>query len=103
MDAIGALTGRLFELASDAARPPVRLVKMIGDSAMFASTEPGALLDAVTGLVEAHGGEEMPSLRAGRRSARRSAGAGTGTGGRSTTRRESPDSPVPTASSSTTS
>ena len=65
IEAIGALTGRLFELASDAARPPVRLVKMIGDAAMFASREPGPLLDAVLDLVEAAGTEEMPSLRAG--------------------------------------
>jgi adenylate cyclase len=65
IDAIGRLTGRLFELASDAARPPVRLVKMIGDAAMFASPDPASLLDAVTGLVEADGDEELPSLRAG--------------------------------------
>jgi adenylate cyclase len=65
IDAIGRLTGRLFELASDAARPPVRLVKMIGDAAMFASSDPGPLVDAVTTLVEADGDEEMPSLRAG--------------------------------------
>jgi adenylate cyclase len=65
IDAIGKLTGRLFELASDAARPPVRLVKMIGDAAMFASPDPAPLLDAVTGLVEADGDEELPSLRAG--------------------------------------
>ena len=65
IDAIGRLTGRLFELATDAASPPVRLVKMIGDAAMFASPEPAPLLDAVTGLVEADGDEEMPSLRAG--------------------------------------
>jgi adenylate cyclase len=64
-EAIGELTGRLFELASDVARPPVRLVKMIGDAAMFASREPLPLLEAVTGLVDAAGGEEMPSLRAG--------------------------------------
>jgi adenylate cyclase len=66
IDQIGTLTGRLFELASDAARPPVRLVKMIGDAAMFASPDPALLLDAVTGLVEADGGDVgMPSLRAG--------------------------------------
>jgi adenylate cyclase len=64
IDAIGRLTGHLFELASDAARPPVRLVKMIGDAAMFASPDPAPLLEAVTGLVEANG-DEMPSLRAG--------------------------------------
>jgi adenylate cyclase len=65
MEAIGELTGRLFELSSDAARPPVRLVKMIGDAAMFASREPEPLLDAVLGLVDAAARDEIPSLRAG--------------------------------------
>jgi adenylate cyclase len=65
IEQIGDLTGRLFELASDAAQPPVRLVKMIGDAAMFASRESQPLLDAVLGLVESAGGEEIPPLRAG--------------------------------------
>jgi len=65
IEEIGDLTGRLFELASDAARPPVRLVKMIGDAAMFASTESGPLLEAVVGVVESGGTDEIPPLRAG--------------------------------------
>jgi adenylate cyclase len=65
IEQIGDLTGRLFELASDAARQPVRLVKMIGDAAMFASAESEPLLDAVVGLVESAGTEEIPPLRAG--------------------------------------
>jgi adenylate cyclase len=65
IEQIGDLTGKLFELASDAARPPVRLVKMIGDAAMFASPESGPLLDAVVGLVESGGTDEIPPLRAG--------------------------------------
>ena len=65
MEQIGRMTGRLFELASAAARPPVRLVKMIGDAAMFASREPVPLMDAVIGLVDAAGGEEIPPLKAG--------------------------------------
>lgn len=65
IEEIGELTGRLFELASDAARPPVRLVKMIGDAAMFASREPTPLLDAVLGLIEAAGTDGIPSLKAG--------------------------------------
>jgi adenylate cyclase len=65
IDQLGKMTGRLFELASDAARPPIRLVKMIGDAAMFASREPAPLLDAVLGLVDATGNEEIPPLRAG--------------------------------------
>jgi adenylate cyclase len=62
---IGQLTDRLFELASEAARPPVRLVKMIGDAAMFASRDPIVLLDAVLGLVDAAGTDGLPSLKAG--------------------------------------
>jgi adenylate cyclase len=62
---IGQLTNRLFQRASEAARPPIRLVKMIGDAAMFSSREPDVLLDAVLGLVEAAGGDELPSLKAG--------------------------------------
>jgi adenylate cyclase len=65
IEQIGDLSGRLFELASNVARPPVRLVKMIGDAAMFASRESEPLLDAVLGLVESAGTEEIPSLRAG--------------------------------------
>jgi adenylate cyclase len=65
IEQIGDLTGHLFELASDAARPPVRLVKMIGDAAMFASREPEPLLGSVFELVEAGGREEIPPLRAG--------------------------------------
>jgi adenylate cyclase len=65
IEQIGDLTGKLFELASDAARPPVRLVKMIGDAAMFASLESEPLLEAVVGLVESAGTEEIPPLRAG--------------------------------------
>ncbi|MDX6607753.1 MAG: adenylate cyclase [Solirubrobacterales bacterium] len=65
IEQIGDLTGRLFELASEAASPPVRLVKMIGDAAMFASREPAPLLDAVVGLVDAAGDGDIPPLRAG--------------------------------------
>ena len=65
IEEIGELTGRLFTLASEAARPPVRLVKMIGDAAMFSSRETVPLLDSVVGLVDAAGNEELPSLRAG--------------------------------------
>jgi adenylate cyclase len=65
IEQIGELTGRLFELASEAASPPVRLVKMIGDAAMFSSREPLPLVDAVVGLVGVAGTDEIPSLRAG--------------------------------------
>jgi adenylate cyclase len=66
-DQLGSVAGRLTALAADTARPPVRLVKMIGDAAMLVSTEPKPLLEAVLDLlerVEAEG-EEFPPLRAG--------------------------------------
>ncbi len=65
IEELGQMTGRLFELASQAARPPVRLVKMIGDAAMFASRDPVPLMEAVVGLVDAAGDGEIPSLKAG--------------------------------------
>jgi adenylate cyclase len=63
---IGELSGRLTELATAIARPPVRLVKMIGDAAMLVSAEAEPLLEATLELVEAvEANEKMPSLRAG--------------------------------------
>jgi adenylate cyclase len=66
-DQLGSVAGRLTALATDAAQPPVRLVKMIGDAAMLVSTEPKALLEVVLRLLEAvdREGEEFPPLRAG--------------------------------------
>ena len=66
-DQLGSVAGRLTALATDAARPPVRLVKMIGDAAMLVSPEPRPLLEAVLDLLEAVDGEgeEFPPLRAG--------------------------------------
>jgi adenylate cyclase len=64
---LGALTGRLGELAREVAEPPVRLVKMIGDAAMLVSPDNDALVDAAIELVarsEAEG-EGFPPLRAG--------------------------------------
>jgi adenylate cyclase len=63
---IGQVTGRLTELATASAQPPVRLVKTIGDAAMLASTDPARLLDSVLGLVDAvEQDEQLPSVRAG--------------------------------------
>ncbi len=39
---LGRVAGRLEEMASAVAEPPVRLVKTIGDAAMLVSAEPGA-------------------------------------------------------------
>jgi adenylate cyclase len=64
---LGAIAGRLTELATLAARPPVRLVKTIGDAAMLVSPDPDALLAASLELVAAAEaeGEAFPQLRAG--------------------------------------
>ncbi len=66
-EAFGEITLRFAELASEVAGGPVRLVKMIGDAAMFSSPQPEELAVAVLALldsVEAEGGE-FPSVRAG--------------------------------------
>jgi adenylate cyclase len=63
---IGELSGRLTELATAIVKPPVRLVKMIGDAAMLVSPQAGPLLEATIDLVEAvEEDEALPSLRAG--------------------------------------
>lgn len=64
---LGAIAGRLVELSTESARPPVRLVKTIGDAAMLVSSDAGALVDASLDLVAAADaeGEEFPRLRAG--------------------------------------
>jgi adenylate cyclase len=63
---IGEVTGRLTELATSAARTPVRLVKTIGDAAMMVSPDAAALVGAVLDLVESvEADEELPSVKAG--------------------------------------
>jgi adenylate cyclase len=66
-DELGHLAARLEALASNAAEPPVRLVKTIGDAAMLTSPEPLSLLDATLELLDAAEieGEAFPQLRAG--------------------------------------
>jgi len=66
-DALGEVAGRLGELAAEVARPPVRLVKTIGDAAMLVSPDTDPLLDAVFELREAAAaeGESYPRIRTG--------------------------------------
>lgn len=66
-DELGAIARRLLELATEAAHPPVRLVKTIGDAVMLVSPDAGALLDVAIELVQLADaeGEEFPRLRAG--------------------------------------
>jgi len=64
---LGAIARRLLELATEAAHPPVRLIKTIGDAAMLVSPDAGALLDVAIELVRLaeEEGEDFPRLRAG--------------------------------------
>lgn len=63
---VGGIAGRLGELASDCANPPVRLVKMIGDAAMLVAPDAEPLLRSTFQLVQrAAQLEAFPHLRAG--------------------------------------
>jgi adenylate cyclase len=64
---LGLVAGRLEEMATAVAEPPVRLVKTIGDAVMLVSTEPRPLVRAALELIAAAEaeGEEFPWLRAG--------------------------------------
>jgi adenylate cyclase len=64
---LGLVAGRLEEMATAVAEPPVRLVKTIGDAAMLVSADAEAMTAAALRLVDAseEEGEEFPSLRAG--------------------------------------
>jgi adenylate cyclase len=66
-DELGRLAVRLESLATDVAKPPVRLVKTLGDAAMLACVEPAPLLDAALDLIDAADaeGNAFPQLRAG--------------------------------------
>jgi adenylate cyclase len=64
---LGMVAGRLEEMASAVAEPPVRLVKTIGDAAMLVSTEAVPLVEASLELIAAaeSEGDQFPWLRAG--------------------------------------
>jgi adenylate cyclase len=66
VEELGGNTGRLETLAAEAAEPPVRLIKRIGDAAMLVSPEIPALVAAAQVLVEAADEDQaLPRLRAG--------------------------------------
>ncbi|HEX8054884.1 MAG TPA: adenylate/guanylate cyclase domain-containing protein [Thermoleophilaceae bacterium] len=64
---LSRVAGRLTDLAGDVARPPVRLVKTIGDAAMLVGRETDAVVEVALELVEraAEAGDEFPALRSG--------------------------------------
>jgi len=64
---LGALAARLENLARELVRPPLQLVKTIGDAVMVASGDSGPMLDFALDLLDAAEGEgeDFPQLRAG--------------------------------------
>ena len=63
---IGGLAERLASLTTDLLRPPVQVVKMIGDAAMLVSQDERPLLELALDLVDAAEREpDFPQLRAG--------------------------------------
>jgi adenylate cyclase len=65
VDQLGSVVSRLGELSADVAVDPVRLVKTIGDAAMFVSPELPQLIDAALSLVESAEHADLPAMRAG--------------------------------------
>jgi adenylate cyclase len=62
---LGLVARRLGELAAEAASPTVRLVKTIGDAAMYVSQDAAATVNAALELVDAVSEADLPVLRAG--------------------------------------
>jgi adenylate cyclase len=63
---LGGLVTQLTDLAIEAVTPPVRLVKTVGDAAMFVSPAADRLVDtALTIVGRAEDDERFPELRAG--------------------------------------
>ena len=62
---LGRIAGRFEELVTAVAEPPVRLVKVLGDGAMFAADDAGALVMSQLELVAAAAGEDLPPVHAG--------------------------------------
>jgi adenylate cyclase len=64
---LGMVAGRLEEMASAVAEPPVRLVKTIGDAVMLVSAQAEPMVEAALALIAAaeEEGPEFPWLRAG--------------------------------------
>jgi adenylate cyclase len=66
VEELGGVAGRLSHLAAEACRPPVRIVKEIGDAVMLVASEPEAMIECTLKLVEVAAREEaFPELRAG--------------------------------------
>ena len=67
---LGSVAERLFSIAREVVRPPVRLVKTIGDAVMLTAADPRALVATALTLVDAadaevDGSGEFPQVRVG--------------------------------------
>jgi adenylate cyclase len=64
---MGRIAGRLAELAVAAVRPPVTLVKTIGDAAMFVSSDVDSIVEVVEKLTRriVDEGPDFPAVRTG--------------------------------------
>ena len=62
---LGGVAAQLTEVVGATVRPPVRLVKTIGDAVMLVAPEPAPLVAAALALVDAAEGAGLPPLRAG--------------------------------------
>ncbi len=65
VEELGSIAGGLAAIANEVVEPPVRLIKTIGDAAMFVSPEPAPLVGVALALVEAVQKADLPALRAG--------------------------------------
>jgi adenylate cyclase len=67
VEQLGLVAGKLEDLATSVAEPPVRLVKTIGDAAMLVSNDAAPLGEAALELIKAADaeGEDFPLLRIG--------------------------------------
>jgi adenylate cyclase len=62
---LGSVAGRFAEIANDVTSSPVRLIKTIGDAAMFVSPEPSPLVAVALRLVARVKESELPDVRVG--------------------------------------
>jgi adenylate cyclase len=62
---LAGVAGQFAQLATEVARPPVRLVKTIGDGAMLVSRDVEPLVQAALSLVASCEAADLPALRAG--------------------------------------
>ena len=101
---LGLVAGRLEEMATAVAEPPVRLVKTIGDAVMLVSSEPEPMVARGAGADRRRRGRRRassPGCAPASPAARRCRSRATTTAARSTSPAASPASPAPAASSST--